>query len=446
MSKPTIYDKAKWDTSLGLDYSQPPLAFFPENYTHHEFPPLFKGTKLISQYDMEGRGDGFQLVKQGNYLYFCHMFSSGFSVVDVKDPTAPKVVAFESTGNPHVWSIKCRVVGDILLLNNEWKFFEPDLYHLNAHLPNIHDRAPLEPVHSGIKIYDVSKPAEPKLLSFFETGEWSKTGGGVGCHRFWFDGHFAYISAEMPGYYGNIMLIVDVSDPKDPKEVSRFWLPGQWTAGGERPSWPLHYQFRCQHHHPIIQGDRAYTTWFGMGGAIVDISDIKMPSLVSHFNYDMGGQNHTFLPIKNREFAIFISEYRHAYMLDISDEKYPKVVAMFPRPPKELLKRGVGPPWGPSIHNIHENVPGPNSYRSDDIIYAACGPGGLRIYDVSDPYRIEEIGYYVPGTPEVYYDPRGPEHGSVGAGVDLADVYVDEKGLIYCSSYNGGLEIIEFTG
>jgi len=113
----------------------------------------------------------------------------------------------------------------------------------------------------------------------------------------------------MPGYHGNIMLIVDVSDPEDPQEVSRFWLPGQWIAGGERSSWPLDLAHRCQLHHPIVQGDRAYTAWFGLGGAIVDISDIKMPTLVSHFNYDMGGQNHTFLPIKNREFAVFISEW-----------------------------------------------------------------------------------------------------------------------------------------
>ena len=70
----------------------------------------------------------------------------------------------------------------------------------------------------------------------------------------------------------------------------------------------------------------------------------------------------------------------------------------------------------------------------------------MQISNILDPYLIEEIGYYVPGTPEVYYDPRGPEHASVGAGVDLADVYVDDKGLIYCSSYNGGLEILEFTG
>jgi len=106
----------------------------------------------------------------------------------------------------------------------------------------------------------------------------------------------------------------------------------------------------------------------------------------------------------------------------------------------------VGWNWGPSLHNVHENPPGSDVYHSDTRLYTACGPGGLRIYDISDPYRIEELGYYVPGTPRVYYDPRGPEHGGVGDGVDVSDVFVDKKGLIYCGSYNSGLDILKFTG
>jgi hypothetical protein len=59
---------------------------------------------------------------------------------------------------------------------------------------------------------------------------------------------------------------------------------------------------------------------------------------------------------------------------------------------------------------------------------------------LKDPYRIEEIGCYVPGTPKVCYDPRGQEFTFVGAGVDVVDVWVDDKRLVYCSSYNGGLK------
>jgi len=443
----------KWDTAVGLDY-KPYLTEWPADsgrikVTPHDFPPLFKNTKLVSEYDLEGRGDGFQIAKKGDYLYFCHFFSSGFSVVDVKDPTKPKVVKFISTGNPHTWNIKCRALGDILIVAEEWKFFEPSKYTVYEETikkgirVTEDENGPKEPVQAGIKIYDISKPAEPTLLSFFKVGYWSKEGGEVLCHRFSFDGHYAYLSASMPGYRGCILVIVDISDPKEPREVSRWWMPRQWIAGGERPWWSLTGNKRC--HYPIGMGDRCYAAWFGLGGVILDISNIKRPTLISQFNYDYGGSNHTFLPIKDRQFAVFVDEWRHTYMLDIRDEKYPKVVGMFPLPAREFLKRGsfrANPIIGPAIHNIHENYPGPDSLRSDDIIFASCGPAGLRIYDVSDPYRIEEIGYYVPGTPKAQYDPRGPLYW----GVDVEDLWVDNEGLIYLSDWNGGLRILEFTG
>jgi len=122
-SKPVLYDKEKWDTSCGLDFSDP-LVFWPKPYKHHDFEPLFKKTKMISQYDLEGRGDTFQVTKHGDYVFINHFWSSGFSVVDVKDLKNPKTVYFESTGNPHEWTLKNRIAGDIMVTSNEWKFFE----------------------------------------------------------------------------------------------------------------------------------------------------------------------------------------------------------------------------------------------------------------------------------------------------------------------------------
>jgi hypothetical protein len=48
--------------------------------------------------------------------------------------------------------------------------------------------------------------------------------------------------------------------------------------------------------------------------------------------------------------------------------------------------------------------------------------------------------------PKVYYNPYGAKGVHNGAGMDVMDVFVDNKELIYLSSYNGGLEIVEFTG
>jgi hypothetical protein len=122
----------------------------------------------------------------------------------------------------------------------------------------------------------------------------------------------------------------------------------------------------------IVQGDRAYVAWFGLGGTIVDISNIRAPTLVSEFNFDFGGNSHTFQPIKDRQFAMFVDEDRFLYMLDIGDEKHPKVVGTFPRAPKELLERGVAERYGPGFHCTHENPPSEDALKSDDIAYVTA--------------------------------------------------------------------------
>ena len=38
-------------------------------------------------------------------------------------------------------------------------------------------------------------------------------------------------------------------------------------------------------------------------------------------------------------------------------------------------------------HNIHENVPLPTAWRSDQIVLGTFFNGGLRAYDISNPYH-----------------------------------------------------------
>ena len=59
------------------------------------------------------------------------------------------------------------------------------------------------------------------------------TGGG-GVHRFDMDERYAYISTEMDGFLGAMLVTYDMRDPQRPQEVSRWWLPGQNIAAGEK--------------------------------------------------------------------------------------------------------------------------------------------------------------------------------------------------------------------
>ena len=61
----------------------------------------------------------------------------------------------------------------------------------------------------GFRIYDVKDKTNPKLITFHKTH-------GKGVHRFDVDENYAYISTEMDGYVGNILVIYDIRNPSKP--------------------------------------------------------------------------------------------------------------------------------------------------------------------------------------------------------------------------------------
>ena len=68
------------------------------------------------------------------------------------------------------------------------------------------------------------------------------------------------------------------------------------------------------------------------------------------------------------------------------------------------------------------------------IVVGTFFNGGVRAYDTSNPYQPQEIAYYVPGAPKL--SPKGS--------IQINDVWVDERGLIYAvDRFAGGLYILE---
>jgi len=261
--------------------------------------------------------------------------------------------------------------------------------------------------------------------------------GGTGVHRFQLDCQrkLVYASSSADGFQGNFTTIIDISDPTKPREVGRWWFPGQHVSGGERPAWS---GTSIRTHHPLRLNDRLYVSlWFG-GFAILDISDVRQPRLVSHVNYDdkNGAPTHTALAVDHRIMGknwliVFDEEMGGgdppAFMrvFDITDERQPKTVAVFhvPRDPSGKTGGRFG------AHQPHEHV-GP-----DNLVYAAWFSGGLRVIDISNPYRPAEVGYYIPKP-----DKEG------GRFAESNDVFVDQDGLVYLIDRAKGLDILRFTG
>jgi hypothetical protein len=376
-----------------------------------------RNLRLVGYHDLAGYGDGFRIDKKGDYLFVAHLNRKAFSVLHVADPTRPELV-HEEPLPPNTHSHKVQIAGDLLIINNEQT-----------------TDGPFDP---GIRLFDIHDPASPREIGFFRTG-------GRGVHRFWFaDGQYAYLPTEMDGYSWRILQIVDVSDPTAPHEVGRWWVPGTHVAGGERPTWPERHGVGV--HGPVVDGDRAYVGLWDGGWTILDVSDKAHPRTVSMMNWHppYGGYTHTALPLRRRGLVVVTDEATADYgqegtklmwMVDARVEERPVSIGTFPVPEGDFLSRGGA--FGP--HNIHENRPG--SYQDDTLIYATYWNAGLRIFDTTNPYRPEEIAYYVPPKPS--QQPGGRERPAV----QINDVFVDASGLIYCTDrYNGGLYVLEYTG
>jgi hypothetical protein len=112
----------------------------------------------------------------------------------------------------------------------------------------------------------------------------------------------------------------------------------------------------------------------------------------------------------------------------------PVSIATFPTPAEADYVRKGGH-FGP--HNVHENRPG--TFVSSELIFATYQNAGVRVFDIRDPFRPNEVGALVPPKPARMIDHR-PNRAHV---IQCADVCVDAAGLIYTTDYNGGLYIAE---
>jgi hypothetical protein len=369
-----------------------------------------RNTKLVSHIDCAGGG---QVWVDGNELYIGHMKApTGTTIVDISDPRHPKTLARVEV--PEGWhSHKVRTANGIMIVNHE----------------AIGNGGP--PEHrGGLAIYDVSRPAQPRLITKWETQ-------GAGVHRYDFDGRYAYLSATMDGYIGNIVVILDLKDPANPSEVSRWWIPGQWKAGGEEYPWANFVEPRC--HHPLRAGNRLNVSYWHHGMYILDISDLSKPKMISGHRRSPAFPHptHTCLsiptPLKGRNVMVVadedVAELRpsapaFAWVFDVTEETMPIPIATIN---VEGLDRDGG--FQKPMTGCHQ----PSERFSGTVIPFAWFAQGLRLFDIADPYAPVEVGHYMPDPP------AGAERASSN------DVTMDSRGLIYLVDRIRGVDVIETT-
>ncbi|MGO9757088.1 MAG: LVIVD repeat-containing protein, partial [Roseiarcus sp.] len=338
--------------------------------------------RLVGYSDQAGRCDGVQVMVHRGYAYVGHIFSKGFSVIDVRDPSKPKVVKHVAAP-PNTWTLHLQAFDDLLLvIHNKDMFAQPELAdEKNYYKGSVDHHAKEESSgrnwSAGMAVYDIAKPDDPKQIGFMPVA-------GTGLHRLWYvGGRWAYASALLDGFSDYILITIDMQDPKKPTLAGKYWLPGMNVAAGEKANWPTK-NGRFGLHHAIINDDIAYCSWRDGCLAVVDVKDKANPKLIVHKTWapPFGGGTHNALPLPDRNLLIVVDEtvlddqedgFKPIWVFDNQVKSNPISISTFPAPSdKDYLK--VGGHFGP--HNVHENRPG--SFVSSELIFATYQNAGLR--------------------------------------------------------------------
>ena len=320
----------------------------------------------------------------------------------------------------------------------------------------------------GIRTYDIDDPGTPKLLNEFSTGE-----SGSGTHMNFYDGgRYAYLDAGWSDQFrmenaqrpnGNGLMIVDMLDPENVKEVSRWHVAGQlygeeteykkFLFAGDRAAWT------ASHGGPSVPvrvedgGTIGYGGFGHFGLYVFDFSDISNPGVFGKVRWDfetIGGiPYHSVYPViaddahpQLQNIVIGVPEaiepdcrepYKPVQVIDASDPRNPRIIGLFPRPtPPEdapytdfCFSRGR---FG--THNIQCWV-APGSARPE-IVVMTFFTAGIRVYDISDPTSPREVAWYLP--------PRGGEiedYGSWFRG-EAETVFIEwDRNLIWFGTHEG---------
>lgn len=419
--------------------------------------PLARNIRRIGGLDLPGGG---QVVVSDGYAYVGHMKPPyGTTIIDVSDPRTPRVVAEIRLADDFSHSHKVRVVGDLMIANVEQNNRHllrrgarlqeararlagalgrpPSDQELAAELTVAADKlAMIEAANArgyhdgGFRIFDIANRSRPREIAYQRTH-------GFGVHRFDADARYAYISTEMEGYLGNILVVYDLKDPERPEEISRWHMPGQHVAAGETPTW-TGYSHRL--HHAMRCGDELWAAVWHAGFRVLDASDVARPREIAGCNYHppFPEPTHTIMPFEQtlggRRIALAVDEeHDHVrgrphgglVVFDVTDLADIRMLSLF-----EVSERDS--PWARApgrfgAHQYREKLDGP-------LVYAAWFAGGLRVVDMTDPAQPTEVAHYIP-------EPIGGEPSPQSNDVD-----VDANGLIYLIDRNRGFDILEMTG
>jgi hypothetical protein len=284
----------------------------------------------------------------------------------------------------------------------------------------------------GIRTYDVTNPEKPQLLQEFSTGS---TGNGT--HMNFYDGgKYGFLDCGWDDQlrmenaqraFSNGLMVVDMSDPANIKEVSRWWVPGQrfgeeeeykkWIFANDQSSWT------SAHGAPVVPkriedgGTIGYGGFGAFGMYVFDFSDIRHPKAIGRAHWEFEPMSdipyHSLYPVITDEahpklknivfstveclYADGRAPYHTPHVIDVSDPRNPKIIGLFPRPkaPKDAPYTDFAFARGRFGSHNPQAWLAPGRMRPE-IAAMSFFNAGIRVFDISEPTAPQEKAWYVP--------------------------------------------------
>jgi hypothetical protein len=457
---------------LGTAYANRHAHPHPGSLDYLDRNTHIKNMEVIGNFQLgDDRGGKMQMMAVGPRRF---LFQDG-DVIEVSNPRQPRLVkkhAFEGNQLQLAYNKKLgkwiliAAAGAITTSTTQkapnGKYDDPMMIEAVRARPGLR----------GIRIYDATDPANIVLLSEFSTD-----GGdpkrpiqtGSGTHRNYYDGgQYAYLDTapddsfihmESPiRYHANGIMIVDVSDPAQPRQVAMWWVPGQrlgeeaeykqWREYGDKSS------FTSVHGAMIVPkkvedgGKFGYSAYGSFGMLIHDLSDIKNPRLIGRFLPEYKYTRSTSIAVHTVDAArldrgIVITNpealnpdcnepYVPSWVVDVRDPVKPKAIAQLPvpvPPPNAPYKNFCDKRGRFGTHNPpHVKAPGKPDPNFTCYSYFNAG---LQCYDIRDLKSPKIVAYFIP--------PQGGDlekFNSFNRTVDNVFVEWDRK-LIWVASDTG---------
>ena len=446
-----------------------------------------KNLEVLSFCNLNGKCGMFQMAlyktDEAKYYLYGACFGGGqvgIMISDVTDPIKPEFIkhfeVIDKKEYPTTTTPKIQIADGLMIVamsagSGPGALVEQsELQHMKCEV--------------GVRIYDIkTDPTNPKYLGYWDCG----VPHSIGVHRFMYNGgRYVHVSAECKGFEGMIYRIIDIDDPTKPVEIGRWWSPEQYADGYPGRTFDPHAAHTPEfmdkpwmHGPPFVVGDKAYLGYCGDGLVVLDVADFTRPKALGQLKFMptfssrlAGARTHTALPLPGRDLVVVTNEgerfqffppeklkqenrahaMNNIHMVDVRDPYNPTLIAQFPYPEvprnfpyrnfNEMQLDGATGPFGP--HNLHEPMSGkPWLEQRGDRVYCCYFHAGLRVYDVSDPYYIKEIAYFIPPNPnktsEESYFPGFP--GLRNATTE--DCIVDDRGNIIIDALDDGFYILK---